>query len=147
MAVDGEPADAQSIDAVQFWQYMLANTLYLPKLFIPVFIGSRLSSMLDDPENPKHKDPVQFWLNVVSILATVVFSVVTGLVIYRLTLRQMRKLELHEGCDPDEGELAAEALESTALLRDYSEDELAVLESGGGRELRGARERSPSVRS
>lgn len=127
---------------------MLANTLYLPKLFIPVFIGSRLSSMLDDPDNPKHKDPVQFWLNVASIIATVVFSVVTGLVIYKLTLRQMRKLELHEGCDPDEGELAAEALESTALLRDYSEeDDLALLESGNGHGRRGARERSPSVRS
>lgn len=131
---------------MQFWQYMLANTLYLPKLFIPVFIGSRLSSMLDDPDNPKHKDPVQFWLNMASIVATVVFSVVTGLVIYKLTLRQMRKLEMHEGCDPEEGELAAEALESTALLRDYSEeDDLALLEGGVRRGA--ARERSPSVRS
>lgn len=97
--------------------------------------------MVDDPDNPKHKDPVQFWLNMASIVATVVISVLTGLVIYRLTLRQMRKFELREGCDPDEGELAAEALESTALMRDYSEDELTLLEDGR------ARERSPSVRS
>lgn len=55
-----------------------------------------------------------------SIGGSVLISIATGVWIYRLTLEQIRKLDNGE---PGEGELAAEALESTALLGDYSDDE------------------------
>jgi len=48
-------------------------------------------------------------------------SIGTGVLIYRLTLDQMRKLE---SCPPGEGDLAVEALEATALLGDYSDEEV-----------------------
>lgn len=82
--------------------------------------------MADNPEGDK-ADPLKFWLNLISIAASLVFSVVTGVLIYRLTLRQMRRMG-----NVEEGELAAAALEETALLGDYSgesgdEDEVEEL--------------------
>ena len=90
----------------------------MPKLLIPVFIGSRLTSLTH--EAPNH-DPLQFWLNIGSILISSTISVLTGIWIYRLTLEQMRKLDAGE-----EGGLAADALERGALLGDYSDDEEAA---------------------
>jgi hypothetical protein len=82
---------------------------------IPVFIGSRLTSLTSD--EPTH-DPLRFWLNLGSIALSSTISLLTGIWIYRLTLAQMRKLEEEGG----QGELAAEALEEGALLGDYSEE-------------------------
>ena len=82
-----------------------------------MFIGSRLTSLTH--EGPTH-DPLQFWLNIGSILLSCSISILTGIWIYRLTLEQMRKLD-----SGDEGELAAEALERGALLGDYTDDEEA----------------------
>ena len=89
-----------------------------PRLLIPVFIGSRLTS-LADPEATH--DPLHFWLNVISIGLSGLFSVSTGYWIYRLTLEQMRKLDKSGG--GHDGELAAEALEEGRLLGDFSDDE------------------------
>ncbi|ORX39329.1 hypothetical protein BD324DRAFT_619269 [Kockovaella imperatae] len=108
-----------SIESVKLWQYMIANLAILPKLLIPVFIGSRLTSLTHD--RPSH-DPLQFWLNIGSILLSCSISILTGIWIYRLTLEQMRKL--NDG--GDEGELAADALERGALLGDYTDDEEAA---------------------
>jgi hypothetical protein len=80
--------------------------LYLPRLAVPVFIGSRLTSLIDPPEDD-HPDPIKFWINLISIFGTIGISAATGVLIYRLTLEQMRKLE--------EGELAASALEEGGL--------------------------------
>ncbi|KLT40307.1 hypothetical protein CC85DRAFT_278031 [Cutaneotrichosporon oleaginosum] len=109
-----------SIDGVEFHHYMIANLAFIPRLAIPVFIGSRLNSMSDGKD--VKPDPLRFWLNLSSIALSLVVSVGTGTLIYRLTLRQMRRME-HEG-HPDEGELAAEAFESTALLGDFSDEEV-----------------------
>ncbi|RXK38968.1 hypothetical protein M231_03698 [Tremella mesenterica] len=106
-----------SIESVKFWHLMVANLAMQPRLLIPVFIGSRLSSL--SGEEPTH-DPLRFWLNLISIGLSGCFSVGTGVWIYRLTLDQMRKLD--QGL-PGEGELAAEALEEGRLLDDYSEEE------------------------
>ncbi len=100
---------------------MIANLAFIPRLAIPVFIGSRLNSLTDDKGDQK-PDPLRFWLNLGSIALSVVLSVGTGTLIYRLTIRQMRRME-HVG-HPDEGELAAEAFESTALLGDFSDEEV-----------------------
>lgn len=99
---------------------MIANVLFIPRLCIPVFIGSRLNSLSDDTGD-KEPDPLRFWLNLGSIALSLFLSVGTGTLIYRLTLNQMRKMQ-HPG-HPDEGELAAEAFESSTLLGDYSDEE------------------------
>ncbi|ORY28780.1 hypothetical protein BCR39DRAFT_533830 [Naematelia encephala] len=106
-----------SIESVKFWHFMVANLMIQPRLLIPVFIGSRLTSLTS--ETPGH-DPLRFWLNIGSIALSASISVLTGVWIYRLTLDQMRKLEKSR-----EGELAAEALEEGALFGEYrdSDDE------------------------
>ncbi|WVQ63886.1 uncharacterized protein L199_002042 [Kwoniella botswanensis] len=109
-----------SIDSVKLWHFALANLLIQPRLMIPVFIGSRLTSLTSET-----KDPLQFWLNLLSIGLSSTISVVTGIVIYRLTLEQMRKLR-----STGDGELAAEYIEEDALLGELSggsDDEAEML--------------------
>ena len=84
-----------------------------------MFIGSRLTSLTE--ENPTH-DPLRFWLNLASIGLSATFSVVTGYVIYKLTLEQMRKLDRQNG--GHDGELAAEAFEEGALLDSFSDEDV-----------------------
>ncbi|BEI84385.1 hypothetical protein CcaverHIS002_0409890 [Cutaneotrichosporon cavernicola] len=110
-----------SIDSVELSHFMIANLAFIPRLAIPVFIGSRLNSLSDDKDDKP--DPLRLWLNLGSIALSIVISIGTGTLIYRLTLSEMRRIE-HVG-HPDEGELAAEAFESTALLGDFSDDEVA----------------------
>lgn len=91
------------------------RSLILPRLMIPVFIGSRLTSLADPDAT---HDPVHTWLNVLSIGLSMSFSIGTGIFIYRATLAQMRKL------DGECGERAAEALEELeeGLLAGYSDE-------------------------
>lgn len=81
-----------------------------PRLLISVFIGSRLTSLSD----PDGEDTAHFWLNVLSIGASMVISTGTGVWIYKLTLRQMKKLEGRAG------EEAVEALEE-GFLNGYAD--------------------------
>lgn len=60
---------------------------------------------------------MRFWLNLISIIVSACISIATGVIIYRLTLQQMRKLD-QTGTGLGDGELAAEALEENALLGD-----------------------------
>ncbi|WRT69083.1 uncharacterized protein IL334_006066 [Kwoniella shivajii] len=114
-----------SIESVKLWHFILANLLIQPRLLIPVFIGSRLTSLASET-----KDPLQFWLNLLSIGLSSSISVITGIVIYRLTLEQMRKLSNANGHNND-GELAAEYIEEDALLGELnpSEDDFEDEES------------------
>jgi hypothetical protein len=86
-------------------------------LFIPVFIGSRLTSLIETPDEPHH-DPLKFWLNLGSIGLSMIISTGTGIWIYRLTLDQMRQLE--------EGELAARVLEEGVPTEDMYRDEMEM---------------------
>jgi hypothetical protein len=79
----------------------------------------------DDGSGEKKSDPLKFWLNLISIIISGCISVGTGLLIYRLTLAQMRKVDTGE---PGEGDLAVAALEQTALLGDYSDEDEVVEE-------------------
>ncbi|GMK57137.1 hypothetical protein CspeluHIS016_0309770 [Cutaneotrichosporon spelunceum] len=113
-----------SMDSVQFKHFMIANVAFIPRLGIPVFIGSRLSSLSDDSDDKP--DPLRFWLNLGSIALSIAISIGTGTLIYRLTLNEMRRIEHAD--HPEEGDLAAEALErleSAALLGDFSDEEVA----------------------
>ncbi|KAK8844057.1 hypothetical protein IAR55_006851 [Kwoniella newhampshirensis] len=109
-----------SIESVKFWHFMLATLCIQPRLLIPVFIGSRLTSLASDSPS---SDPLRFWLNLFSIGLSGSISVVTGIVIYRLTLEQMRKLDRDGGSGQGfgDGELAAEVLEQDALLGEYND--------------------------
>lgn len=144
-----------SIESVKLWQYMLANLYVLPtpfswaspspqvgamyrdvdtsltsrliqpRLLIPVFIGSRLTSLSggssdseDGSDEPQ--DPAHFWLNIFSICLSLCISSGTGIWIYRLTARQMKKYE-HV---PGEGDDAMDGLEEGLLAAAYA-DELA----------------------
>lgn len=128
------------------------SRLYQPKLFIPVFIGSRLTS-LADPDVPH--SAAQTWLNILSIGLTVVFSTGTGIWIYRLTLAQVRKME------GEDGESAAEALEGLeeGLLAGYRDETMgeeeaealvtvdrSLSDSRSGRERAGPSSPSPGSR-
>ncbi|WVN87883.1 uncharacterized protein L203_103080 [Cryptococcus depauperatus CBS 7841] len=120
-----------SIESVKFWHFMLANLVVLPRLLIPVFIGSRLTSLASDSLS---HDPLRFWLNLVSIGVSACISIATGIVIYRLTLEQMRKLD-RNGTGLGDEELAAEAFEQQALLGDYDsnvDEEAELLTSTSG---------------
>ncbi|WWD21289.1 hypothetical protein CI109_105773 [Kwoniella shandongensis] len=126
-----------SIESVKFWQFMLATLCIQPRLFIPVFIGSRLTSLASDSPS---SDPLRFWLNLFSIGLSGAISVTTGIVIYRLTLEQMRKLDREGGSGQGfgDGELAAEVLEQDALLGEYNDsgsdaDEAEMLTEREGR--------------
>jgi hypothetical protein len=126
-----------SIDSVSFPQFMLASmyvahhlsrthshpSVYFPKLVIPVFIGSRLTS-LSDPEAAH--DPAHFWLNMISIGLSLCISTGTGLWIYRLTRKQMRRFEGdHEALDGlEEGLLAAAYADEVARAREREGQEL-----------------------
>ncbi|WWC73083.1 uncharacterized protein I206_107048 [Kwoniella pini CBS 10737] len=105
-----------SIDSVKLWHFALANFLIQPRLLIPVFIGSRLTSLTSDKNE---KDPLQFWLNLFSIGLSSSISIITGIIIYKLTLKQMKKLKLNNG----DGELAIEYIEEDALLGELNESE------------------------
>jgi hypothetical protein len=82
-----------------------------------VFIGSRLTSLIETPDEPHH-DPLKFWLNLGSIGLSMIISTGTGIWIYRLTLEQMRKLE--------EGELAARVLEEGVPTEGVYRDEMEM---------------------
>ncbi|AAW44224.1 hypothetical protein CNBF2990 [Cryptococcus deneoformans B-3501A] len=126
-----------SIESVKFWHFMVANLMIQPKLLLVVFIGSRLTSLASD--SAAH-DPLRFWLNLISIIVSACISIATGVIIYRLTLQQMRKLD-QTGAGLGDGELAAEALEENALLGDYDsgsgEDEAEFLTSSNHRDREG----------
>ncbi|KAJ9108632.1 hypothetical protein QFC20_003330 [Naganishia adeliensis] len=126
-----------SIDSVSFPSFMLANLLLQPRLLVPVFIGSRLVSLVDDGGD-KPADPVAKWINAASIIVGLSVSLGTGWFIYRATLQQMRDLGYEGVVSPEEAEEARDFLEENALLGDYSGDDYEDEHEGGsGTPLRG----------
>ncbi|KAJ9113620.1 hypothetical protein QFC22_005928 [Naganishia vaughanmartiniae] len=114
----------RSIESVSFPSFMLANLLLQPRLLVPVFIGSRLVSLVDDGSNPdKPADPLAKWINLASILVGLSVSIGTGWFIYRATLQQMRDLGYEGVVSPEEAEEARDLLEENALLGDFSGDD------------------------
>ncbi|KAJ9096762.1 hypothetical protein QFC21_005032 [Naganishia friedmannii] len=112
-----------SIESVSFPSFMLANLLLQPRLLVPVFIGSRLVSLVDDGTHDKPADPLAKWINVASILVGLSVSIGTGWFIYRATLQQMRDLGYQGVVSPEEAEEARDLLEENALLGDFSGDD------------------------
>lgn len=96
-----------SIQAVALWQFVVATICILPKIFLSVFIGSRLA-LLSDGKEREIMDTTTKILNIVSIVVSVALGIIAGIVLYRLMQKQIK--ELRDSPTLNE-ELAAEALE------------------------------------
>ena len=114
---------------------ILTSRLIQPRLLIPVFIGSRLTSLSggssdseDGSDEPQ--DPAHFWLNIFSICLSLCISSGTGIWIYRLTARQMKKYE-HV---PGEGDDAMDGLEEGLLAAAYADELARATAASGGAE-------------
>lgn len=70
-----------SVDSVSFTQFMLATTVILPKVFVAVFVGSRLAMLADGEE----LDATAKWINSISIVVAVATTAITG--VYVLSFR------------------------------------------------------------
>ncbi|PAV20981.1 Golgi apparatus membrane TVP38 [Pyrrhoderma noxium] len=96
-----------SINTVSLWQFLAATVFVFPKLFLSVFIGSRVAELSDGKQRGQ-MDTTTKILNFVSVFVSIGFAVLAGIITYRLLQKQVR--ELHESPDSTSG-LAADALE------------------------------------
>lgn len=77
-----------SISTVSVKSFFLATVVTSPKLFIHVFVGDRLAKL------GKEKDTATKIVDIISILATSVFSVVTAYTIYTRTIDMAERLDV-----------------------------------------------------
>ena len=63
-----------SIETVTFGQFMLATTPLQVKIFMAVFVGSRLANLSDGQK----KDSTTTIINTISILVTITIAALTG---------------------------------------------------------------------
>jgi len=98
-----------SIGSVSFWQFMAATCFVFPKLFLHVFIGSRIAA-LSDGETRGQMDTQTKVINGLLIGGGVVIAFVASWLVYTLIQRHIRRLP---GLPEETDELAAEALEDT----------------------------------
>ncbi|EJD53711.1 hypothetical protein AURDEDRAFT_156958 [Auricularia subglabra TFB-10046 SS5] len=94
-----------SIETVTFAQFMLATTVLMPKIFVAVFIGGRLSQLADDEHA---KDPMSKWINGISIAVAGTVTILTSIYVWRVTRAEIEKLE---DVPPEERRLAEDAVE------------------------------------
>ncbi|KAG9094163.1 Tlg2-vesicle protein [Ceratobasidium sp. UAMH 11750] len=112
-----------SIDSVAFWQFMIATVCYTPKLFIIIFIGSRVAKFSDGQQRGE-MDTATKVVNALSIVLGVAAGVGAAWLVWRLTdakIRAMKELPPHVD------NLAADALRDAEagapLLEDYSDED------------------------
>ncbi|GAB1519958.1 Tlg2-vesicle protein [Rhizoctonia solani] len=113
-----------SIESVSFWQFMVATVIFTPKLFIIVFIGSRIAKFSDGQQRGE-MDTASKWLNALSIALGASIGIGATWLVWRLTDAEIRNMkELPQDID----DMAADALHDVEagapLLGDYSEDDL-----------------------
>ncbi|KAG9102137.1 Tlg2-vesicle protein [Ceratobasidium sp. 370] len=112
-----------SIDSVAFWQFMVATVCYTPKLFIIIFIGSRVAKFSDGQQRGE-MDTATKVVNALSIVLGVAAGVGAAWLVWRLTDAKIRAMkELPQDVD----NLAADALRDVEagapLLDDYSDED------------------------
>ncbi|KAG9002671.1 Tlg2-vesicle protein [Tulasnella sp. JGI-2019a] len=111
-----------SIDTVAFWQFMIATMVYSSKLFIQVWIGSRIAAFSDGTQRDE-MDTTAKIINVLSILAGMLVAVAAGWITWYLTEKEIRNTP---GASTEEGDFATEALEDAEadiqapLIRSFS---------------------------
>ncbi|KAH8118359.1 Golgi apparatus membrane protein TVP38 [Phellopilus nigrolimitatus] len=115
-----------SIEAVSLWQFLVATLFVMPKLFLVVFVGSRIAK-LSDGEQRGQMDIIAKVLNIVSVVVSIALGILAGAVTYRLLQKQIK--ELRESADLN-GELAVDALEETEegapLLQNTSSESMDI---------------------
>ena len=82
-----------TIPTVHWFRFMLATAVAAPKLFIHIFIGSRIATIAEEGGEMSGKDKA---LNYFGIALGAVIGIVTGVVIYRQTKRRAEELEAQE---------------------------------------------------
>ncbi|KZS97758.1 Golgi apparatus membrane protein TVP38 [Sistotremastrum niveocremeum HHB9708] len=111
-----------SIETVSLWQFVIATICLLPKIFLTVFVGSRIAELADGKHREK-MDPLSKVLNGVSIGVGVLLGITAGWVVYRLTQKEFRALEASTIEEEREAaEALVEAEEATPLIRRFSSD-------------------------
>jgi len=111
-----------SIETVSFFQFMIATLLYTSKLFIGVWIGSRIAMFSDGTQRDKMDTKTKI-VNVLSVVLGVGLALAAGWFTWRLTEREIRTAP---GGEAGEDTLATEALESAVdelqvpLIRSFS---------------------------
>lgn len=91
-------------DKLSFGQFLLATILSTPRLFLHVFIGSRVFA-LSDPT--KELDSTTKMLDISGIVVGMVLSTVLGWYVYRVTMQEIKQ-SVHEEYDIDNESLLSE---------------------------------------
>ncbi|KAF8688405.1 SNARE associated Golgi protein, partial [Rhizoctonia solani] len=131
-----------SIESVRFWQFMVATVIYTPKLFVMIFIASRVAKF-SDGQRRSEMDSTTKWINGLSIVFGVSIAFAAGWLVWRLTDSEMRKMKALpqylddmavdtlyslEACVPPLGEHLSGDLSGNGALRlDSSSDNLSVM--------------------
>ncbi|CAE6428312.1 hypothetical protein ACGC1H_000700 [Rhizoctonia solani] len=112
-----------TIESVSFWQFMVATVLYTPKLFIIIFIGSRVAKFSDGQQRGE-MDAASKWLNALSIAIGVSIGVGVTWLVWRLTDTEIRNMkELPQDIDNMAADALRDAEAGAPLLGDYSEED------------------------
>ncbi|CAL1701380.1 unnamed protein product [Somion occarium] len=134
-----------SIEAVSFWQFVIATFVVFPKVALHVFIGSRLAS-LSDGETRRHMDTQTKIINAAVIAGGVLIVILTSIIIYHAMQSHIRHLK---NIPPEIDELAAEAVEEAEegapLLGSFSSESLLEDEESTIRASSRSRSTSPAA--
>ncbi|KAF7331992.1 hypothetical protein MKEN_00079500 [Mycena kentingensis (nom. inval.)] len=98
-----------SIGSVALWQFLTATLFVFPKIFLHVYIGSRLAA-LSDGQQREHMDTQTKILNAVGIGAGIAIAALASWLIYTSVQKHIRSLS---GLPRQVDELAAEAIEES----------------------------------
>ncbi|KAG8886525.1 Tlg2-vesicle protein [Tulasnella sp. 331] len=96
-----------SIETVTFSQFMVANIFYCAKLFIHVWVGSRIAVFSDGTQRDE-MDTTAKIINGLSILAGMLVAVAAGWITWHLTEKEIRNTP---GASAEDGDYATGALE------------------------------------
>lgn len=94
-------AAMSSVPSVEPWKFLAATVCTTPKLFIHVFIGSRLARLSDT------KDNGVWWANLISIIIALAVGVTVSWLIYKRTKERAALLEAQHRAE--HGDLEADA--------------------------------------
>lgn len=104
---------------------MVATVIYTPKIFIIIFIGSRVAKFSDGQQRGE-MDTASKWLNAMSIVLGVAIGFGAAWLVWRLTDAKIRAMkELPQEVDDMAADALRDAEAGAPLLNDYSDDDLS----------------------
>ncbi|KAL9060492.1 MAG: hypothetical protein Q9162_000665 [Coniocarpon cinnabarinum] len=126
-----------TIPTVHWFKFMLATAVAAPKLFIHIFIGSRIAKIAD--ENGTMSAGDRAW-NYFGIAIGAVIGVVTGWVIYKQTKQRAEELEKQEEHSASSRRRSLTGRRSSDGVSGYADDPEAQAESALRRGMAGGDE-------